>query len=172
MRAQIVGVSATVRQQFLADIDPVVFVPFRTNPAPNAMVMVRGREDVGAIVLALRGDCADAVGDRSVRGDAYSVTQRTHETGVRMALGASARHVVWLFVRRGLLPLFIGVAIGLGGAFGVGRLIQDMLVRTSPADPVTLGTIVALLISVSVAACFWPARRAAHLDPVAALRHE
>jgi putative ABC transport system permease protein len=212
LRARIVGVSPTVRQQFLAEIDPVVFVPFRTNPAPNSMLMVRGRSDASAMTSVLRAElraldpdlpagqltaveewvgqsrwghrvfgtmfslfamialAVSALGLYAVT--AYSVTQRTHEIGVRMALGASARHVVWLFARRGLLPLFIGVAIGLGGAFGVGRLIQNMLVRTSPTDPVTFVAIVALLAAVSVLACFWPARRAARLDPVAALRHE
>jgi putative ABC transport system permease protein len=103
---------------------------------------------------------------------AYSVTQRTQEIGIRMALGAEPRHVQWLFVRRGLIQLAIGFAIGMAGAFGTGRLLQSMLIRTSPADPVTLVTIAAILIAVSVAACFFPARRATRLNPVVALRHE
>jgi putative ABC transport system permease protein len=103
---------------------------------------------------------------------AYSVTQRTQEIGIRMALGAEPRHVQWLFVRRGLIQLAIGLIIGMAGAFGTGRLLQSQLVRTSPTDPPTLVTIAAILIAVGLAACFFPARRATRLNPVVALRHE
>jgi ABC-type antimicrobial peptide transport system permease subunit len=89
-----------------------------------------------------------------------------------MALGAQSARVIWLFVARALLPLGLGLAIGLAGAFGVGRLLRGMLVQTSPTDPVTLVSIAAALIVVSVAACLWPARRATRLDPVTALRYE
>jgi predicted permease len=103
---------------------------------------------------------------------AYSVTQHTREIGVRMVLGAQPGQVVWLFLRRGLLQLGVGLAIGVVGAFGVGRLLQSLLVGTSPRDPVTLASIVTLLILIGVSACAWPARRATRLDPVVALRHE
>jgi putative ABC transport system permease protein len=103
---------------------------------------------------------------------AYSVSQRTQEIGVRMALGAQPRQVWWLILRRGLLQLAVGVVLGLAGAVGVGRLIQSMLVQTSPADSVTLASIVALLIVVGIAACLWPARQATRLDPAVALRYE
>jgi predicted permease len=102
----------------------------------------------------------------------YSVTQRTREIGVRMALGARGREVVWLFLRRVTVPLGIGLAIGLAGAFGVGRLLQSFLIQTSATDPVTLVSIAALLVVVAVAACVWPALRATRLDPVTALRSE
>ena len=103
---------------------------------------------------------------------AYSVTQRTQEIGVRMALGAQSSQVLWLFVRRVLVHLAIGLVLGLAGAIGVGRLLQGLLVRTSSTDPTTLGSIAALLVGVGLAACLWPARRATLLDPVVALRFE
>jgi putative ABC transport system permease protein len=103
---------------------------------------------------------------------AYSVTQRTAEIGVRMALGAQPKQVMWLVMRRSLIQLAIGVPLGIAGAFGVGVLLKSLLVQTSSRDPVTIGVIATLMIVVSLAACFWPARRATRLDPVSALRYE
>jgi predicted permease len=103
---------------------------------------------------------------------AYTVTQYTRDIGVRMVLGAKPGQVVWLFLKRAFVQLSIGLAIGLGGAIGVGQLLQAFLFQTSGRDPVTLIVIVALLIVVSIAACLWPARHATRLDPLAALRHE
>jgi putative ABC transport system permease protein len=103
---------------------------------------------------------------------AYGVTQRTQEIGVRMALGARATQVWWLIARRGLGHLAIGMLIGMPGALAVGRLLQSLLVQTSPWDPTTLVGVAALLAAVAVAACYWPATRATRLDPVVALRHE
>jgi ABC-type antimicrobial peptide transport system permease subunit len=102
----------------------------------------------------------------------YSVTQYTREIGVRMVLGAQPGQVVWLFLRRAVVQLGIGLTIGLAGAIGVGRLLQSFLVQTNERDPVTLISIVTLLIVVAVTACLWPARNATRLDPLVALRHE
>jgi predicted permease len=103
---------------------------------------------------------------------AYSVTQRTHEIGVRMALGAEARQVWWLIIRRSFVELAIGLTLGLAGAFCVGRLLRSLLFQTSANDPVTLTSIATLLLVISLAACYWPARRATTVDPISALRHE
>jgi putative ABC transport system permease protein len=103
---------------------------------------------------------------------AYSVTQRTQEIGVRMALGAQPSQVLWLFQRRALTHLAIGLVLGLAGAIGVGQLLQSLLVGTAPTDPITLLSIASLLVAVALAASFWPARRATRLDPVIALRYE
>jgi len=103
---------------------------------------------------------------------AYSVTQRTAEIGVRMALGAQARQVVWLILRRSLGQLAIALPIGVAGAVGVGRLLQSVIVKTEGRDLLTISAITLLMIAVSLAACLWPARRAMRLDPVSALRYE
>jgi predicted permease len=103
---------------------------------------------------------------------AYSVSQRTSEIGIRMALGAQPEQVLWLVLKRALVHLSIGLPIGMAGAFGVGRLLQSLLVQTSSRDPLTIALIALVMIVVSVAACFWPARKATRLDPVIALRYE
>jgi putative ABC transport system permease protein len=118
-----------------------------------------------AIALAL-----SAVGLYAIT--AYSVTQRTQEIGVRMALGAQQPQVWWLVIRRSFGQLVVGLLLGMAGAFGVGRLLRSLLVQTSPNDPLTLVSIAVLFTFVSIAACFWPARRATRLDPVKALRYE
>jgi putative ABC transport system permease protein len=102
---------------------------------------------------------------------AYSVTQHTRDIGMRMVLGAQPGQVIWLFLKRSLVQLAIGLTIGLGAALAAGRVLQSMLVQISARDPLTLAGIVVLLIAVSVAACLGPARRATRLDPLDALRH-
>ena len=103
---------------------------------------------------------------------AYTVTQRTRDIGVHMVLGAQPGQVIWLFLKRSLVQLTIGLTIGLAAALGVGRVLQSFLVQTSTHDPITLFSIVVLLIVVAVAACVGPARRATRLDPLTAIRHE
>jgi putative ABC transport system permease protein len=103
---------------------------------------------------------------------AHGVAQRTHEIGVRMALGAQASQVAWLFMRQTLLQVAIGLTLGLAGALAIGQLLQAFLGGTSARDPFTLVAVATLLVVVSLTACFLPSRRAARLDPAAALRHE
>jgi hypothetical protein len=103
---------------------------------------------------------------------AYSVTQHTRDIGVRMVLGAQPGQVIWLFLKRSIVQLVIGLTIGVGAAIGLGRVLQSFLFQTSARDPVTLVTIVVLLIVVAFAASVGPARRATRLDPLHALRHE
>ena len=102
----------------------------------------------------------------------YSVTQRTREIGVRMALGAQSRQVLWLFGRRAIVHLSLGLALGLAGAVGVGRLLQSLLVQTSSTDRLTLVLIAVVLGAVGMIASLWPARRESRIDPVVALRYE
>jgi putative ABC transport system permease protein len=103
---------------------------------------------------------------------AYSVTQRTQEIGVRMALGAQNTQLWWLVLRGGMVQLAIGLVIGMAGALGVGRLLKSVLVQQTSSDPITLGSIALLFVVVSLAACVYPASRATRLDPVHALRYE
>jgi putative ABC transport system permease protein len=100
----------------------------------------------------------------------YSVAQRTREIGIRAALGATPAHLVALVVRGGMAWVGIGLAAGAAAAFGTTRLIASVLFGVGPSDPMTLtGTLIALLI-VALVACYVPARRAAQLDPLSALR--
>jgi putative ABC transport system permease protein len=102
---------------------------------------------------------------------AHSVTERTREIGVRMALGASSRDVRWLILRRTATHLGFGLLIGLGGALGLGRLLGGVL-QPGAFQPIVLLPVAIALVLVGLAAGFWPARRATHLDPLAALRSE
>jgi putative ABC transport system permease protein len=100
---------------------------------------------------------------------AQSVSQRTHEIGIRMALGAQAGDVLKLIVRQGMSLTVIGIAVGLGGAFGLTRLLASLLFGVGATDPMTFVWIPVLLAAVSFFACYLPARRAAGLDPIKAL---
>ncbi|MGA8026316.1 MAG: FtsX-like permease family protein [Bryobacteraceae bacterium] len=102
----------------------------------------------------------------------YFVTERTHEIGIRMALGAERGNVLSLVTRLGLKLTMIGIAGGAVLAIGLTRLIARFLFGVSPADPATLAAVALVLASVALLACYVPARRATRVDPMVALRHE
>jgi len=103
---------------------------------------------------------------------AYSVAQRTQELGIRRALGAHQQHILRLVLGRGLALALAGTVLGVGGAFGLTRLLTDLLFHVKPLDPATFAGVAVLFLIVAAAASYLPARRAARIDPMAALRVE
>ena len=102
----------------------------------------------------------------------YSVAQRTQELGVRIALGAQRRDIFKLVLGQGLLVTIIGIAIGLAGSFALTRFLSSLLFEVSPNDPTIIAGVSGLMILVALAACYFPTRRAANVDPLVALRYE
>ena len=103
---------------------------------------------------------------------AYSIAQRTHEIGIRMALGAHPAEVLRMVIRQGMTLAAIGLALGVAGALEATRLLASQLYGVRPADPIVLAVVVVLLALVAFVACYIPARRASRVDPLVALRYE
>jgi putative ABC transport system permease protein len=117
----------------------------------------------GALLLA-------AIGIYGVIG--YSVAQRTHDIGIRIALGAEQRDILKLIIGQGMVLIAIGAGIGLALAFAATRVLKSLLFGISATDPLTFTVVVILLMAVALLACYLPARRATKVDPLEALRYE
>ena len=131
------------------------------------------RERMGVLVLTVFAVLALTLASVGLYGVvAHGVTERTHEIGVRMALGAETRHVLGLVVGQGLATVLAGLAIGVGAALALSRTMQGLLFGVTATDPATFAAVVAMLFSVGMVACYVPAWRATRVDPTTALRAE
>ena len=209
-RFRIIGMAPPLRQQQQNGHSPAVYVPFLSQPAASASLIVRGnpqqfaavvREEVRRLdpdlpvfnlrslelvsymsrfyqritslvfsIVAVIAIALSALGLYSLT--AYATTQRMHEVGVRMALGAQRSQVAWLFLKQTLKQVSIGLALGMAGAVPVGMALQGVLVDVRANHPLLLTAIAGFVTLVALVATVLPARRAARLDPVAALRQD
>jgi putative ABC transport system permease protein len=146
---------------------------FQTKTMDEVLASSIAQQRMSVIVLVTFAIVALTLASLGLYGViAHSVTERTHEIGVRMALGAEARHVLGLMIRQGLTTTAIGAAIGVAGAVALSRWIQDLLFGVTPTDPATFAVVVATLLAVALVACYVPAWRATRVDPTMALRSE
>jgi putative ABC transport system permease protein len=129
------------------------------------------QQRLGALLLAIFAAAAALLAGIGVYGVmSYNVAQRTHELGVRLALGAKPRDLFALVVARGLLLAAVGAALGLAGALALGPVMRGLLFGVKPADPITLVLVPVVLAGVALLACSLPGRRAARIDPIESLR--
>jgi len=157
------AVHAVDKDQAVADLQTLEQIKSGTVSSDRMQTMLLAIFAALALLLA-------AIGIYGVIS--YSVTQRTHELGIRAALGASRGSLLGMVIRRGMRLTLMGLAIGAAGALALTRLLGSLLFGISPRDPVTLVVVAAVLSSVALLACYIPARRAAGVDPMVALRYE
>jgi hypothetical protein len=165
------GALAAVRQQVLAlDPDQPIYSLHTLSELRDRSL--QGRR-AGTTLLGIFAGVALALAVIGLYGVlAYAVTQRTREIGIRMALGARRRDVLRLVLRQGMNLALIGAALGVLGALGLTRWLTTLLYEIKPTDPLTLLATPLLLVAVALFACWLPARRAAKVDPMEALRYE
>ncbi len=155
----------------LRELDPDVPPSFQTFQQVYSASL--GSRKFNVILIGFFGITALLLATAGVFGVmAYSVSRRTREFGVRVALGATSGDVLRMVVGQGMRTILIGVAIGVVGAFALTRVISSLLFGVTATDPVTLAGVTILLVAVALLACYIPARRATKVDPVVALRYE
>jgi putative ABC transport system permease protein len=168
------GSDAGIAHQVVTLLDSLApSIPIRTESMTQALISGLFLFRLGAILTGILGGLGLVLAIVGVYGVmSYSVSQRTHEIGIRMALGAQRGQILSLVGRQGLWLVTAGLAVGLLVAFAVGQLIRDFLVGIGPLDAPTYLVVSALLAVVAAAACLVPARRALRVDPIRALRNE
>jgi putative ABC transport system permease protein len=125
------------------------------------------------VMLGIAGAMALVLGIIGIYGViSYTVSQRKREIGIRLALGAQGGDVLQMILKQGAKMAMVGVAIGIGAAFALTRLMTNLLFGVTAHDPMTFAVVAALLILVALLACYIPARRAMLVDPIVALRYE
>lgn len=170
-KAEPASIVAAVREQ--------VWAVDKDQPVSNVRTMERvfanavARERFQTLLLSLFAGLALVLAVVGLYGVmSYTVTQRTHEIGIRMALGAQRKEVLRLIIGQGMVLTLVGVALGLGVALGVTRLMAGILYDVTATDPTTFVAVAGLLAAVAFIACYIPARRATKVNPLVALRYE
>jgi putative ABC transport system permease protein len=168
--ADTASVSSAARS-ILQELNPEVPASFRTFEQVYSASL--GSRKFNVILFGFFGITALLLAAAGVFGVmAYSVSRRTREFGVRVALGATPAAVLGMVLRQGMYTILIGVAVGFVGAFALSRTVSALLFGVTPTDPITFGGVTLLLVAVALLACYIPARRATKVDPMVALRYE
>ena len=156
----------------MADVDPNL-VPYDIMTMDTRLAGSAQEEEFWMLLLGLFAGLAVALAAVGLYGViSYAVAQRTHEIGIRTALGATRTDVFTLIVRQGLVLALLGVAIGIPAAVALTRMIASRLIGVTATDPATLAAAAVLFVSIALLACSIPARRATKVDPLVALRTE
>jgi predicted permease len=165
------GLVTSAARGILQDLDPEIPARFRTFPQIYSASL--GSRRFNVILVGFFGIVALLLATAGVFGVmAYSVSRRTREIGVRVALGAASGDVLRMILTQGLRTIFIGVVAGIAGSLVLTRTMESLLFGVTPTDPLTLGGVTLLLVGAALLACFIPARRATKVDPIVALRYE
>src|SRR6266699_2371064 len=162
---------ASAARGILQDLNPEIPARFRTFSQVYSASL--GSRRFNVILVGFFGITALLLATAGVFGVmAYSVSRRTREIGVRVALGAGSGDVLRMILSQGLRTIFIGVAIGIAGSLALTRTVESLLFGVTATDPLTFGSVTLLLVGAALLACYIPARRATKVDPMVALRYE
>jgi len=162
---------ASAARGILQNLNPEVAAKFQTFSQVYSTSL--GSRRFNVILIGFFGITALLLATAGVFGVmAYSVSRRTREIGVRVALGAAPSGILRMILGQGLRTIFIGVAIGIAASLALTRTVQSLLFGVTASDPVTFGGVTLLLVGAALLACYIPARRATKVDPMVALRHE